>query len=147
MSSNRSSSLVALFRIKTNSYIYFLDSHVFSNLRCPQLSHNDSSHRQLVIILTTSHVKNRALRDAQREAFSKATLASLGMWRVFLLFESEAVPPETVQTEAAVHEDILQGTFPEAYRNLAYKHLMGLDWAFKHCHHFRWVARGSLQMK
>jgi hypothetical protein len=38
-----------------------------------------------------------------------------------------------MQNEAERFQDIVQGNFIEAYKNLTYKHLMGLQWAVDKC--------------
>ncbi len=38
-----------------------------------------------------------------------------------------------VEEESARHGDIVQGNFGDEYRHLAYKHLMGLNWAHTYC--------------
>lgn len=64
-------------------------------------------------------------------------LRSMGLRRIFLV---AALPPSErfITQEALVAEhlrfdDLLQGNFQEAYRNLSYKHTMGLRWASASC--------------
>lgn len=95
------------------------------------------------ILIITSYAGHDELRSAHRQAMPTALLAGLGLRRVFLL---AALPPtERYITQAALRAehtrfgDLVQGNFREAYRNLTYKHTMGLRWASHtkpdDCHH------------
>lgn len=97
------------------------------------------------------------MRSAHRSAISQADLRSLGFVRLFLLAEIPAhekfITQQSIESESQHFNDILQGmasiyseyvdininalslfffssgNFLEAYRNLTYKHVMGLKWA------------------
>ncbi|XP_022219055.2 beta-1,3-galactosyltransferase brn isoform X2 [Drosophila obscura] len=78
-----------------------------------------------------------SLRAAHRQAIAQSKLAEMGLQRVFLL---AALPPSErfltqaqVISEQARFGDLLQGNFVEDYRNLSYKHVMGLRWAAGEC--------------
>lgn len=96
------------------------------------LNSNAAFHTGLLII--TSYAGHDELRSAHRRAMPAALLRSLGLRRVFLL-AAVPVPAERFITQAALvdehrrFDDLLQGNFQEAYRNLSYKHTMGLRWA------------------
>ena len=47
------------------------------------------------------------------------------------------ISQEIIEEESKMHLDIVQGSMKEDYKNLAYKHLMGLQWAADECRHFR----------
>ncbi|CAH0561319.1 unnamed protein product [Brassicogethes aeneus] len=90
----------------------------------------------LAIIVITSYFGHVELRSAIRRAFSEKTLAHMGLKRVFLLGEAPSdkyTKQESIVNENRRFNDIIQGNFIEAYRNLTYKHLMGLKWATDHC--------------
>ncbi|XP_024937081.1 beta-1,3-galactosyltransferase 5 isoform X2 [Cephus cinctus] len=68
--------------------------------------------------------------------------------RVFLLgmLNGEAsrkthVTQDSIYDESLKFKDIVQGNFQEAYRNLTYKHLMGLRWAVNTCHHANYIMK------
>lgn len=88
-------------------------------------------------MVVTSYVGHDEIRSAHRQAISQEELKSFGMLRVFLL--AEIPKQEIFITQKAIvneHErfrDIVQGNFQEAYRNLTYKHIMGLRWASVEC--------------
>lgn len=86
--------------------------------------------------MVTSYVGHDEVRAAHRAAISAATLRELNILRVFLLAKVPAT--EKYITQAAIESeyrhfgDLLQGNFVEAYRNLTYKHVMGLRWSSSH---------------
>ena len=96
-------------------------------------------HENRLVILVVSNAKNHDLREAQREAFNQTFLNSVGMKRVFLLFtqEDNIAAQKDIEDENKRHSDIIQGNMKEDYKNLAYKHLMGLQWVATECNHFR----------
>ncbi|XP_046665738.1 beta-1,3-galactosyltransferase 5 [Homalodisca vitripennis] len=89
------------------------------------------------IQIVTSFTGNVEARSALRRAYPKEELAKLGVYRVFLLAMLKPGVSE-VNQNAVLHEnnrynDIVQGNFLENYRNLTYKHIMGLRWAVTQC--------------
>ena len=95
-------------------------------------------HENRLVILVVSNAKNQDLRNAQRDAFNQTMLNTLGMKRIFLLFvDEDNISQEIIEEESKMHLDIVQGSMIEDYKNLAYKHLMGLQWAADECRHFR----------
>ncbi|KOB76150.1 Beta 1,3-galactosyltransferase [Operophtera brumata] len=51
------------------------------------------------------------------------------------------ITQRSVEDESSAFGDILQGTFTENYRNLTYKHLMGLRWASTRCSHASFILK------
>ena len=107
-------------------------------------------HENSLVILVVSNAKNYDLREAQRKAFNQTFLENIGMKRVFLLFQPnnndddeeddndiKVSHQERIEEEQKRNFDIIQGDMEEGYRNLAYKHLMGLRWVAEQCNHFR----------
>lgn len=104
------------------------------------------SNKQIkAIILVTSYYGNIETRSAMRRTFSNEDLKALDMRRVFLI----AQPPQndkSLNHAALLNEnerfgDLIQGNFIEAYRNLTYKHVMGLQWAAKFCSNAKFVIK------
>ncbi|XP_072929927.1 beta-1,3-galactosyltransferase 1-like isoform X2 [Epargyreus clarus] len=64
-------------------------------------------------------------------------LKSFNTTRIFLLARipktEKYITQEAIDNESQIFGDILQGPFMENYRNLTYKHLMGLQWASSVC--------------
>lgn len=90
-----------------------------------------------IIIIVTSYVGHVELRSAHRRAMPQDYLVAMNATRIFML--AKIPPHEKYITQAAIEDesntfgDILQGSFLENYRNLTFKHLMGLQWASKKC--------------
>lgn len=88
------------------------------------------------ILVITSYVGHDEVRAAHRAAISATTLREMNIFRVFLL--AKVPPTEKYITQQAIESehrhfgDIVQGNFVEAYRNLTYKHAMGLRWSSSH---------------
>ncbi|ESO95790.1 hypothetical protein LOTGIDRAFT_116475 [Lottia gigantea] len=43
--------------------------------------------------------------------------------------------------EARKYKDIVQGDFKDSYRNLTYKHIMGLSWTIRNCPNVRYILK------
>uniref|UniRef100_W8BXP2 Hexosyltransferase n=1 Tax=Ceratitis capitata TaxID=7213 RepID=W8BXP2_CERCA len=99
----------------------------------------------LAIIIVTSYAGHDELRAAHRLAVPQAKLAEMGMQRIFLL--AQLPPTEKFITQKQLldeHQrfgDLLQGNFQEAYRNLSYKHVMGLRWAATDCSSAKFIIK------
>ncbi|RZB41646.1 beta-1,3-galactosyltransferase 5, partial [Asbolus verrucosus] len=107
----------------------------------PCLSHNK---KIFAVIIVTSHYNNVETRSAMRRAFSHKDLENLNLKRVFLLGEapnSVYLKQESILDESKRFGDIIQGNFLEAYRNLTYKHIMGLKWVSEHCQTAKYVIK------
>ncbi|EDV92037.1 GH24694 [Drosophila grimshawi] len=91
----------------------------------------------LAILIVTSYAGHDALRAAHRQAIAQSKLAEMGLQRVFLLAALPArehfISQAQLVSEQARFGDLLQGNFIEDYRNLSYKHAMGLRWASGEC--------------
>ena len=86
-----------------------------------------------VIILVTSNAPNFKLRQTHRRAYSQDFLLThFQAQRIFLVAQH---PEHSLISAENQENDILWGSFPENYRNLNRKHLMGLAWATSHCTH------------
>ncbi|XP_037080083.1 beta-1,3-galactosyltransferase 5-like isoform X1 [Pollicipes pollicipes] len=102
-----------------------------------------------IVMVVTSNTRAPSVRTAIRAALPQQTLAELRMRRVFLL---AGLPPPAVdgeydrrvaasQAENHEHGDLVSGHFQDAYRNLTYKHLMGLHWATTYCPQARYIVK------
>ncbi|GBP04838.1 Beta-1,3-galactosyltransferase 5 [Eumeta japonica] len=61
---------------------------------------------------------------------------------IFLVGESDnATIAQTIRTESEMFKDIVQGNFIDAYRNMTYKHVMGLKWVAHHCPTARYILK------
>ncbi|KAG5878755.1 hypothetical protein JTB14_012125 [Gonioctena quinquepunctata] len=88
------------------------------------------------VILVTSYFGNVEARSAMRRAFSNDDLKQLNFRRVFLLGRAPSdkyTTQKSIENESQRFGDLIQGSFIEAYKNLTYKHIMGLKWAAEYC--------------
>ncbi|CAG7734243.1 unnamed protein product [Allacma fusca] len=104
----------------------------------------------LVIILITSHAGDLAFRNKIREMFPSSEMRRLGMRRAFLLGRINKmtisakylnIELHQLQEESHLNSDIIMGDFMESYKNLTYKHLMGLDWVTRYCQKAQYVFK------
>ena len=113
---------------------------------------NDLCGREPVdfVMVVTSDSRKPTWRAAIRAALPSTVLTELRIRRVFLL--ATLAPPDNTtamydRREAALqaenHEygDLVVGSFRDAYRNLTYKHLMGLHWAANYCPQARHIVK------
>uniref|UniRef100_A0A182M3G7 Hexosyltransferase n=1 Tax=Anopheles culicifacies TaxID=139723 RepID=A0A182M3G7_9DIPT len=85
----------------------------------------------LVLILIHSAPGNRAKRQTIRDTWGEPDA------RARLIFLIGAVDSgalqQAIELESRQHDDIVQGNFVDAYRNMTYKHVMALKWSVYHC--------------
>lgn len=86
-------------------------------------------------ILVHSHASHFEYRRAIRRSYPPAVLDRLGLLRhVFMTGLPDGPDAQArLVRESRRHGDIVQGSFREAYRNLTYKHVMGLSWFAERC--------------
>lgn len=125
------------------SRLFDLDHFRFT-LPEPRLCDNPRN-TLLGIIIVTSYVGHDDVRAAHRKGISQSELAQLGLARIFLVAQ---IPPSErfitqngVLSEQRKFGDLLQGDFLESYRNLTYKHVMGLRWAVRKCSHASFIIK------
>lgn len=101
------------------------------------------------ILIITSHAGDIEVRSAMRRAYPANELEQLGIRRIFLLASSNpkddvrynSVSQNALEDENRRYFDLVQGNFKEAYRNLTYKHMMGLQWVTHYCQQARYVIK------
>ncbi|RZF44228.1 hypothetical protein LSTR_LSTR003868 [Laodelphax striatellus] len=91
----------------------------------------------MLVTLVHSSPAHHLHRDAIRQVCSEQ------MNVVFLVGETSdnATQQQQLEAENEVHGDIVQGSFRDTYRNLTYKHVMGLKWVAYHCPRVRYVIK------
>lgn len=120
-----------LFNLKFN---YILNSELCKN----------RSENYFAVFIVTSYFANVETRSAMRRSFPNDELGKMGLKRVFLLGynnNDRYLSQAALLNEANRFGDIVQGNFIEAYRNLTYKHVMGLKWVSKYCNHTKYVIK------
>ena len=82
-----------------------------------------------------SAVNNKLKRNIIRETWGGSFIHQKGDIKVaFLLGQPHTDgEQEAVLSEYLDHRDIVQGSFIDSYKNLTYKHTMGLLWATTFC--------------
>lgn len=100
------------------------------------------------IIIITSHVGDIEARSAMRRAYPLNELKKMRLRRIFLLAVSNpndvrynGISQNALEDENHRYSDLLQGNFKEAYRNLTYKHVMGLQWVTRYCSQANFVIK------
>lgn len=90
---------------------------------------------------------NDHVRAAHRQAMTSKELETYGFKRIFLLADipktEKYVKQDAIRNEAIRFHDIVQGNFMEAYRNLTYKHIMGLRWATQECYGAQFIIKSD----
>ncbi|XP_058066186.1 beta-1,3-galactosyltransferase brn [Anopheles bellator] len=93
----------------------------------------------LVLVLVHSAPDNVYKRNTIRSTWGRPD------GRARLIFLLGAVNTSTAQRaieeESRTYDDIVQGSFVDAYRNMTYKHVMALKWYTYHCPGARYVLK------
>lgn len=126
-------------------YKQLFDIGNFTFLINPPVCQN-STEGLLLLIFVSSNPKNHRNRDLIRKTWGRKTDCTK---IVFLMgippedshLESQTTIAARIQEESVIFGDIVQGTFMDVYRNLSYKHMMGLKWAANHCPAARYVLK------
>uniref|UniRef100_A0A2H8TFR9 Hexosyltransferase n=1 Tax=Melanaphis sacchari TaxID=742174 RepID=A0A2H8TFR9_9HEMI len=99
-------------------------------------------------VLVHSHVGHFERRRAIRQSYPRPVLDRLGFRHVFMVglpSSGDDAGDRAVQRrllrESSRHGDVVQGNFREAYRNLTYKHAMGLTWFAERCPRSEYVVK------
>lgn len=99
------------------------------------------------VVIVTSYAGDVETRSAIRRSYPSKLLSKFGIRRVFLLAlihddkNYNQVSQNAIQDENNRFKDIIQGNFYEAYRNLTYKHIMGLSWVANYCSQAKYVIK------
>ncbi|XP_054289413.1 beta-1,3-galactosyltransferase 5-like [Macrosteles quadrilineatus] len=96
----------------------------------------NSSSPPLFVVIIHSAPSNWENRRSIRSTWGQS--AHL----VFLVGETDSVDTQTaLERENDEHHDLVQGSFKDSYRNLTYKHVLGLKWATYHCPDAKYVLK------
>ncbi|CAN7994639.1 unnamed protein product [Ixodes pacificus] len=81
-------------------------------------------------------------RRAIRETWGNASVLRAKMALVFMVGRpDDARELETLALEGSIHSDLVMGNFADSYRNLTYKHVMGLKWVSCFCRNAHYVLK------
>lgn len=93
----------------------------------------------LLMIIVSSRPTNFANRMLIRNTWGRSVDSTKV---VFLIGEPRnTTVAQKVLNESLVYGDIVQGNFGDAYRNMTYKHVMGLKWVAHHCPMAKYVLK------
>lgn len=93
----------------------------------------------LLVIIVPSKPNNYKKRSIIRNTWGQVKdFAKV----LFLLGQTNLTAVKhSVQEESNVYGDIVLGNFVDAYKNMTYKHLMGLKWIAHHCSTARYILK------
>ncbi|XP_046390407.1 beta-1,3-galactosyltransferase 5 [Ischnura elegans] len=111
---------------------------VLNHFPCNGLSStNESSSPLMLLIFVHSKPANFANRQVIRETWGSGLNAHQSKIIINLIFLLGEVHNESLQEQIRIENemrcDIVQGRFLDSYRNLTYKHVMGLKWCTYFC--------------
>ena len=96
-----------------------------------------------IVIFVHSAPEHFAHRKTIRETWASVTeIHGKFIETVFLLGQTKDVSLQNaIEREAKICKDIVQENFIDAYRNLTYKHVMGLKWVSEYCNKAKFVVK------
>ncbi|XP_039437369.1 beta-1,3-galactosyltransferase 5 [Culex pipiens pallens] len=102
---------------------------------------SDDRRSPLVLVLVhsapTNWYKRNTIRDTWGRYDPRAKL-------VFLLGAvNSSVLQRRIEKENRLYDDIVQGSFLDAYRNMTYKHVMALKWFTYHCPEAKYILKAD----
>ncbi|KAM3959910.1 glycosyltransferase [Aphomia sociella] len=93
----------------------------------------------LLVVIISSNPTNYENRMIIRNTWGRSIDSTKV---VFLMGEHEnSNVSQKLQDESMTYGDIVQGSFVDAYRNMTYKHAMGLKWVTHHCSMAKYVLK------
>ncbi|KAJ0171194.1 hypothetical protein K1T71_013393 [Dendrolimus kikuchii] len=93
----------------------------------------------LLVVIVSSNPNNYANRMIIRNTWGRSVDA---VQVVYLVGESNnKTLSEQIINESAIYGDVVQGAFIDAYKNMTYKHVMGLKWVSHHCPQAKYVLK------
>lgn len=104
----------------------------------------DENSEILAVFIVTSYFGNVETRSSMRQAFPLEDLKKHKLRRIFLLGTAPTdiyINQDVIEKENEKFRDIIQGNFIEAYRNLTYKHVMGLKWITTFCSNSKYIIK------
>ncbi|CAH1643955.1 unnamed protein product [Spodoptera littoralis] len=126
--------------VADDNYNQLIDINQFTFKINPQPCENYTAGFLLMIIVT-SNPSNYENREVIRNTWGKNQDSTKV---VFLVGESENINiTNQIINESKSFGDIVQGSFIDAYRNMTYKHVMGLKWIVHHCPKAKYILKAD----
>ncbi|KAI1286224.1 Beta-1,3-galactosyltransferase 5 [Halotydeus destructor] len=98
-----------------------------------------------LLVFVHSAPQNEHKRKVLRQTWANESLFSDTPTRMRVIFTLGSVVNESLQAaivaENTQYQDIVQGNFRDTYRNLTYKHVMGLKWVTYFCPQVKFVLK------
>ncbi|XP_042145531.1 beta-1,3-galactosyltransferase 5-like [Ixodes scapularis] len=86
--------------------------------------------------------RRRTIRETWGNASVLRAVTAEKMALVFMVGRpDDARELKTLALEGSIHGDLVMGDFADSYRNLTYKHVMGLKWVTYFCRNARYVLK------
>jgi len=134
--------------LKPNDFTHLIDLHNFyfklNNFPCRKNnSLNGDIEDIFVMIIVHSAPTNYQKRKFIRKTWgSRSVISNFQMRLVFLLGSGFSQDDEhKLLQEDQKYNDIIIGNFKDTYRNLTYKHIMGLKWISYYCQNAKFVLK------
>lgn len=137
---NQNISLLKKYFMNLINFQFIINANCCNPLTYCKVNSNSSISKAKIKILwiITSYAGDVSKRNVLRQAYTDKELLQLGIRRVFLLGmisenanKLSGMSQLKIENEAQKFQDIVQGNFIEAYKNLTVKHLMGIQWAVR----------------
>lgn len=120
--------------LEPHDRLSLIDLHNFTFLMNDPVC-NSSSPPMFVVIIHSAPT-NEANRNTIRDTWGKS------LHLVFLVGETNTTDTQAaLERENDAHRDLVQGNFMDSYRNLTYKHVLGLKWVTYHCPGAKYVLK------
>uniref|UniRef100_A0A2M4DIT9 Putative galactosyltransferase n=1 Tax=Anopheles darlingi TaxID=43151 RepID=A0A2M4DIT9_ANODA len=102
-------------------------------------SRSPSRSAPLVLVLVHSAPANVEKRNTIRSTWGRPDSRARLIFLLGAVNSSDA--QRAIEEESLTNDDIVQGSFVDAYRNMTYKHVMALKWYNYHCPDARYVLK------
>lgn len=99
----------------------------------------DLKHQPMIVIMVHSAPDNFNKRKVIRETWGREDPLALLIF--FLGSVNSTNLQEKIELESKVHDDVVQGNFEDAYRNMTYKHVMALKWFTYNCRNAKFLLK------
>lgn len=94
----------------------------------------------LLLILVHSHPSNEKLRKTIRQTWGSVVGSHFKCLFLFGVPRTEK-EQKVLAAENERYGDVVQGNFMDTYKNLTYKHVMGLKWAIYFCPNAKYILK------
>ncbi|XP_074597538.1 beta-1,3-galactosyltransferase 5-like [Brevipalpus obovatus] len=133
--------------IDLNDFQFMLNNYPCHKTNFDEISdqsdQNNYEKNIFLLIFIHSSVNNFHKRQVIRETWGSLTNVShYQIRKVFLVgLTNDPQSQSKLIVENNAHHDIIQGNFIDSYRNMTYKHIMGLKWVSYHCQTAKFILK------